>query len=203
MVMLWPLTPLSGDAMVMLWMRTSMSMSMSMMMTMRVRVDTWKEMQLSMPCHLHCLQCSHNGHLLQITDTYFASMQQGMHIQIEGLASQMQNQMNLGFQNRQQQMTQHFNVTMFQPMMTQMRSVQENLHSDIAAMDTRFDDFPSSEQFQQLEERQQQLQQSFDTFNTAFTGFSDHFYSVFPAPVPPAEFYPYQSFYPPPPPMDD
>ena len=45
-------------------------------------------------------------------------MQQGMHTQIEGLASQMQNQMNLGFQNRQQQMTQHFNVTMFQPMMT-------------------------------------------------------------------------------------
>jgi len=75
--------------------------------------------------------------------------------QIEGLASQMQNQMNLGFQNMQVQMTQHFNETMFQPMMTHMRGVQESLHSDIAALDSRFEDMPSSEQFQQLEARQQ------------------------------------------------
>ena len=61
---------------------------------------------------------------------------------------------------------------------------------------------PSSEQ---LEQRQQQLEQRFDTFSTAFTGFSDHFYSVFLALVPPLEFYPHQPFYPPPPrppPMD-
>ena len=32
-------------------------------------------------------------------DSYFASMQQGMSSQIEGLASQIQSQMNLGFQN--------------------------------------------------------------------------------------------------------
>ena len=32
-------------------------------------------------------------------DPYFASMQQGMSTQIEGLATQMQNQMNLGFQH--------------------------------------------------------------------------------------------------------
>ena len=32
-------------------------------------------------------------------DPYFASMQQNMNTQIEGLATQMQNQMNLGFQN--------------------------------------------------------------------------------------------------------
>ena len=82
-----------------------------------------------------------------------------MHTQIEGLASQMQKQMNLGFQNMQMQMTQHFNETMFQPTMTQMRGVQEKLHSDIAALDTRFDDMPTSEQLQQLEERQQQLEQ--------------------------------------------
>ena len=31
-------------------------------------------------------------------DPYFASMQQNMNTQIEGLATQMQNQMNLGFQ---------------------------------------------------------------------------------------------------------
>ena len=55
-------------------------------------------------------------------------------------------------------------------------------------------------------ESQRQLQQSFNTFNTTSTGFSDHFYSVHPAPVPPPEFYPHQPFYPPPlppPPMDD
>ena len=68
-----------------------------------------------------------------------------MSSQIEGLASQMQNQVNLGFQNLQLQMTQHFNETMFQPMMTQMRGVQESLHSDIADLDSRFEDMPSSE----------------------------------------------------------
>ena len=35
-------------------------------------------------------------------DPYFASMQQNMNTQIEGLATQMQNQMNLGFVNMQQ-----------------------------------------------------------------------------------------------------
>ena len=70
-------------------------------------------------------------------------MQQGMSSQIEGLATQMQNQMNLGFQNMQMQMTQQF----FQPMMTQMQGVQESLHSDIAALDSRFEDMPTSEQF--------------------------------------------------------
>ena len=67
---------------------------------------------------------------------------------MDGLVTQMQTQMNLGFQNIQQQMTRDFHETMFQPMMTQMQSVQESLHSDIAALDTRFDDMPTSEQFQ-------------------------------------------------------
>ena len=115
-----------------------------------------------------------------------------MSSQIAGLASQMQSQMNFNFQNIQQQM--------FQPMMAQMQGVQESLHSDIAALDSRFEDLPSSEQVEQLEQRQEQLEQCFDTFSTAFTGFSDHFYSVFPAPMPPLEFYPHQPFYPPPPP---
>ena len=125
-------------------------------------------------------------------DPYFASMQQGMSSQIEGLASQMQRQMHLGIQNMQQQMTQYFHESMFQPMMAQMQGVQESLHSDIAALDSHFEDMPSSEQVQQLEQR-------FDTFSAAFTGFSDHFYSVFPAPMPPPEFYLHQPFYPPPP----
>ena len=56
--------------------------------------------------------------------------------------------MNLGFQNMQVQMTLQFNETMFQPMMAQMQGVQESLHSDIVALDSRFEDMPSSEQFQ-------------------------------------------------------
>ena len=71
-----------------------------------------------------------------------------MSSQIEGLATQMQNWMNLGFQNMQHQMTQHFQEAMFQPMMAQMQAVQESLHSDIAALDSRIEDMPSSEQFQ-------------------------------------------------------
>ena len=67
-------------------------------------------------------------------DPYFASMQQSMSSQIAGLASQMQSQMTHGFQNMQQQM--------FQPMMAQMQGVQESLHSDIAALDSRFEDMP-------------------------------------------------------------
>ena len=86
---------------------------------------------------------------------------------------------------------------MFQPMMTQMQGFHDSLHSDIAALDSRFEDLPSSEQ---LEQRQEQLEQRFDAFSTTFTGFTDHLYSVFPAPVPPPEFYPHQPFYPPPPP---
>ena len=70
----------------------------------------------------------------------------------------------------------------------------------LPSVDLRFENLPSSDQFEQLEQRQQQLEQRFDTFSTVFTGFSDHFYSVFPAPVPPPEFYPHQPFYPPPPP---
>ena len=72
---------------------------------------------------------------------------------MDGLVTQMQTQMNLGFQNMQQQMTQDFNEAMFQPMMAQMRGVQEGLHSYIATLDSHFEDIPSSEQFQQLEAR--------------------------------------------------
>jgi len=52
-------------------------------------------------------------------------------------------------------MTQHFHESMFHPMMTRMRGVHESLRSDIAALDSRFEDMPSSEQFQQLEQRHQ------------------------------------------------
>ena len=52
-------------------------------------------------------------------------------------------------------MTQHFHESMFQPMMAQMQGVQESLQSNIVALDSRFEDLPSSEQFEQLEQRQQ------------------------------------------------
>ena len=55
--------------------------------------------------------------------------------------------------------------------MAQMQGVQQSLHSDIAAVDSRFEDLPSFEQFEQLEQRQQQLEQRFDSFSTAFTEF--------------------------------
>jgi hypothetical protein len=63
--------------------------------------------------------------------------------------------------------------------MTRMQNVQEGLHADIAALDSRFDDLPTSEQHQDLVERQQKLQNDFDTFNTTFSGFTNHFYSVY------------------------
>ena len=92
-----------------------------------------------------------------------------MTTQIEGFATQMQNQMNLGFQTMGQKFQQHMIAkfqsfgqhilnNMYQPMMTQLQNVQENLHSDITALDSHFDDLPSSEQYEQLVERQQQLQ---------------------------------------------
>ena len=118
------------------------------------------------------------------------------------MSQNFQQHMNAGFQS----FGQHIQNTMYQPMMTQLQNVHESLHLDIAALDSHFDDLPSSEQYEQLVERQQQLQQSLNTFNTTFTGFFDHFYSVYPAPVPPPEFHPHQPFYSPPlppPPMDD
>jgi hypothetical protein len=42
---------------------------------------------------------------------------------MDGLVTQMQTQMNLDFQNMQQQMTQHFQEIMFQPMIAQMQGV--------------------------------------------------------------------------------
>ena len=90
---------------------------------------------------------------------------------------------------------------MYLPIMTTLQSVEEGLHSDIAALDSRFDDLPTSENHQQLVEQQQKLQQDFNTFDTTFTGFTDLFYLVYPALVPPPQFYPHQPFYPPPPPL--
>ena len=140
-------------------------------------------------------------------DPYFANMQQGIGTQIEGLATQMQQQLNVGLENVNANMQgqfqafgHHIHNTVYQPIMNSMQTMQQNLHGDMAALDSRFDYLPTSEQYQQLADSQAQLQQNFNTLNTSFTDFSTHFYSVYPAPVPPPQFYPHQLFYPPPPP---
>jgi DNA anti-recombination protein RmuC len=118
-------------------------------------------------------------------DPYLANMQHGISTQFDGLATQMQQQLNLGFQNMNQQFQGQLNAgfqafgqqlhnDMYQPIMTRMQNVQEGLHANIAALDSRFDDLPSSEQHQELVERQQKLQNDFNTFNTTFSGFTDH-----------------------------
>ncbi|RLN34044.1 hypothetical protein C2845_PM03G32290 [Panicum miliaceum] len=52
---------------------------------------------------------------------------------------------------------QHIHTHMYPPLMTSLQSVQQSLHDDIAALDTRFDDLPTSEQHQRLVERQERL----------------------------------------------
>jgi hypothetical protein len=97
------------------------------------------------------------------------------------MSQQFQGQFNASFQA----FGQHLHTEMYQPLMTRMQTVQEGLHADIAAVDYRFDDLPTSEQHQELVDKQQKLQNDFNTFNTVFTSFTNHFYSVYPAPVPP------------------
>ena len=131
-------------------------------------------------------------------DPHFANMQQGIGTQIEGLATQMQQQLNVGLENVNANMQgqfqafgQHIHNTMYQPIMNSMQTMQQNLHGDMAALDSRFDYLPTSEQYQHLADSQAQLQQNFNTLNTSFTDFSTHFYSVYLAPVPPPQFYPH------------
>lgn len=100
---------------------------------------------------------------------------------------------------------QQIHSTMYEPMMERLRNVQEGLHTDIEALDARFSDLTTLEHRQQLVDKQQRLENDFSTFSSTFSGFTDHFYSVYPAPMPPPQFYPHQPYYPPPPllPQDD
>ena len=98
-------------------------------------------------------------------DPYFANMQQGIGTQIEGLATQMQQQLNVGLENVNANMQgqfqafgQHIHNTMYQPIMNSMQTMQQNLHGDMAALDSRFDYLPTSEQYQHLADSQAQLQ---------------------------------------------
>jgi len=144
-------------------------------------------------------------------DPYFASMQQSMNTQFQ--------QMQMGFENHfeaygqqmlnhfesmqhgfQQQLDarftsfgQHIHDTMYQPMMNRLQHVNTSLHADIDALNDRFDDLTTTDEYHELAHQQQQLQ-------TDFRSFTDHFHSYFPAPTPPPQFYPHQPYYPQPPP---
>ncbi|RLN35285.1 uncharacterized protein C2845_PM03G30100 [Panicum miliaceum] len=98
-------------------------------------------------------------------DPHFANMQQNIGHQFDCLATQMQQQLNLRFQNRNQQFQgqlnagfetfgQQLHTKMYQPLMTSMQNPQQGLHGDIAAVDSRINDLPTSEQHDALIERQ-------------------------------------------------
>lgn len=154
-------------------------------------------------------------------DPYFASMQQSMDTQFQQMQTSFNShfeaygqQMHNNFQTMQHSFQQqidsslqsfgnHLHTTMYQPIMTRLENVDTNLQSDISALNDRFQDLATSEQYEQLVHRQGQLENNFNMLNTAFSGFSDHFYHMFPAPAPPPGGYPYPPFYPPPPPPQE
>ena len=81
--------------------------------------------------------------------------------------------------------------------------MQDTFHTDMENLNARFDTLSTSEQFQQLNDRQLELQNSFNTFSESFDGFHQHVHGYFPAPMPPAQFFPHPPYYPPPPPHTD
>ncbi|CAO2176690.1 unnamed protein product [Urochloa humidicola] len=137
-------------------------------------------------------------------DPYFVSLQQGFNTQFAALSDQIdtnlhnmqqgfQGQLSAGFES----FGQHLHSTMYEPIMMSLQNVEKSIHTQIDALNDRFKDLSTSQQYQQLVDRQQRLETDFGTFSTAFTGFTDHFYSLYPAPA-------QQPYHPPlPPPQDD
>jgi hypothetical protein len=98
----------------------------------------------------------------------------------------------------------HVYNTMHEPMMKRLDDMQTDLQNDLNALNDRFSQMSTSEQYQQIYDQQTQLQNNFNTLNIAFGDFIDHFYHYDPAPAPPPQFCPPPPFYPPPlPPQDD
>ena len=120
---------------------------------------------------------------------------QQMHQNFQHMQQNVQQQIDSSLQAFGQQI----HSTMYQPLMNRLENVSTSLHSDIEALDARFQDLTTSEQYGQLVHRQEQLENNFNTLNTAFSGFSEHFYHMYPAPAPPPGGYPYPPLYPPPP----
>jgi hypothetical protein len=83
---------------------------------------------------------------------------------------------------------------MHDPMMQRLGDMQTDLQNDLNALNDRFSQMSTSEQYQQLHDQQTQLQHDVHALNTAFGDFRDHFYHYYPAPqtqfCPPPPFYP-------------
>jgi hypothetical protein len=98
----------------------------------------------------------------------------------------------------------HVYNTMHDPVMQRLGDMQTDLQNDLSALNDRFSQMSTSEQYQQLYDQQTQLQNNVNVMNTAFGDFRDDFYHSYPAPAPPPQFCPHPPFYPPPPlPQDD
>jgi Skp family chaperone for outer membrane proteins len=65
---------------------------------------------------------------------------------------------------------------MHEPMMQKLNNMQTDLQNDLRALNNRFSQMSTSEQYQQIYDQQTQLQNNFDTLNTTFGDFRDHFY---------------------------
>jgi hypothetical protein len=79
---------------------------------------------------------------------------------------------------------------MHEPIMTRLDDMQKSLQNDLSALNDRFSELSTSEQYQQISDHQTQLESNFNTLNTAFGDFRDHFYHYYPAPAPPPQFCP-------------
>jgi len=141
----------------------------------------------------------------QFGESFRQEMNQGFHT----MRQHWQVHMDTSFQ----EFGQHLHNTIYQPIMSSHKSVQQGLHNDIDALSSQLGTLSTQEQYQQLHDRQVQLEQRFDVLNNNFSTFSDHYNTVYPRPIPPPTQFPYQPFYPPqfqppqyyppPPPRDD
>jgi hypothetical protein len=147
----------------------------------------------------------HGENLEQHLESFLQEMNQGFHT----MRQHWQVHMDTSFQ----EFGQHLHNTIYQPIMSSLKSVQQGLHNDIDALSSQLGALSTQEQYQQHHDRQVQLEQRFDVLNNNFSTFSDHYNTVYPRPIPPPTQFPYQPFYPPqfqppqyyppPPPRDD
>jgi cytolysin (calcineurin-like family phosphatase) len=69
----------------------------------------------------------------------------------------------------------HVYNTMHDPMMQRLGDMQTDLQNDLSALNDKFSQMSTSEQYQQLHDQQTQLQHDVHALNTAFGDFRDHF----------------------------
>jgi hypothetical protein len=80
--------------------------------------------------------------------------------------------------------------TMHDSMMQRLSDMQTGPQNDLNALNDRFSQMSTSEQYQQIYDQQTQLQNNVNALNTAFGDFRDHFYHYYPAPARPPQFCP-------------